>query len=783
VTRRRKLALGLLATTGTALLALLLCPKPALYGDVDFSTAIVDRHGRLMRLTLADDERYRLEHRLDDIAESAVTATLLYEDRHFRSHPGFNPGSLARAAWSTYVSRERVMGASTITMQLARLRFSLDTRSVAGKLRQILRAVQLERHYSKDDILEAYLNLAPYGGNVEGIGTAAQVYFDKPASDLTLAEALALAVVPQNPVARDPSTPAGAERMQAARGRLLEAWNEIHGDDAERNAQFALPLAVRTTRELPFEAPHLSLSLAADAPSGVLVSTIDLAVQTALEKHIGRYVDNRRSEGIQNASALLVDTRSMQVLASVGSAGFSNASIHGQVDGTTAKRSPGSTLKPFVYGLAMDRGVIHPGSLLKDAPTRFAAYTPENFDRGFMGPVSAEEALIYSRNVPAIQMLSEIGHDRFHQFLTDAGVRGLREADHYGLAMVLGGNELSMREVVTLYAMLANGGILKPLVTVQGDAPDSDNPRLLSREASFLVLDMLARTPRPDQLQRVGQLSVPGSGQGAGHAVAWKTGTSYAFRDAWTVGVTGPYVLAVWVGNFDGSANPAFVGSRAAAPLFFSIADALPASLPGELRARVPTPDLNLRRVEICSGTGDLPGRHCPKTEGAWFIPGVSPIRVSNVHRMVRIDNSSGLRACSFDPATTHTEVYEFWPSEILALYRQAGVSIQSPPKWSPECSLDVQASAGLAPTITSPSAQVAYHARLEPTDGSGIALLARTDSDVETLYWFVNDKFLAEVDRNEPYIWKPTAGEYRVLAVDDHGRSDARRLAVTAAR
>ncbi len=779
MTRRRKLALGLLATTGAALLAVLLCPKPSLYGNIDFSTAIVDRNGRLMRLTLADDERYRLEHRLDDIAESAVLATLLYEDRHFRSHPGFNPGSLTRAAWSTYVSRERVIGASTITMQLARLRFSLDTRSIAGKLRQILRAVQLERHYSKDDILEAYLNLAPYGGNIEGIGTAARVYFDKPASELTLAEALALAVVPQNPVARDPSTPAGANRMQAARGRLLEAWNKVHGDDAEREAQFALPLAVRTTRELPFEAPHLSLSLAADAASGVLTSTIDLDMQAALEKHVGRYVDNRRSRGIQNASALLVDTRSMHVLASVGSATFSDASIHGQVDGTTAKRSPGSTLKPFVYGLAMDRGVIHPGSLLKDAPTRFAAYTPENFDRGFMGPVSAEEALIYSRNVPAIQMLSEVGHDRFHQFLTDAGVSGLREADFYGLAMVLGGNELSMRELVTLYAMLANGGILKPLVTVQGDATDGVNPRLLSREASFLVLDMLAKTPRPDRLRSVGHSAE----QGAGRSVAWKTGTSYAFRDAWTVGVMGPYVLAVWVGNFDGSANPAFVGSRAAAPLFFSIADALTASLPEDAQVRVPAPDLNLQRVEICRGTGDLPGRYCPRTEGSWFIPGVSPIRVSNVHRMIRIDNSSGLRACSFDPATTHAAVYEFWPSEILALYRQAGVSIQSPPKWSPECSLDVQASAGLAPTITSPSARVTYHARLEPADGSGIALLARTDSDVETLYWFVNDKFLAEVDRNEPYIWKPTAGEYRVLAVDDHGRSDARRLAVAAAR
>ncbi|MEM8814267.1 MAG: penicillin-binding protein 1C [Pseudomonadota bacterium] len=776
MSRRRRLMAGTLAVSLAALLALVLSPKPALYAGVTFSTAVTDRNGRLMRLTLADDDRYRLRHNLGEIAGTAVDATLLYEDRHFRSHPGVNPAALLRAAWSTYISRDRVMGASTITMQLARLRFSLDTRSVGGKLKQITRALQLERHYSKDDILEAYLNLAPYGGNIEGIGTAAQIYFGKPATELTLTEALALAVIPQNPAARDPSTARGALNMSEARGRLLSAWAESHEVGADTYAQFALPLAVRSTRELPFRAPQFSQQLASTAAGhGTLVTSIDLDKQTLLERHVERYAEARQSQGIRNASAMLVDTRTMQVLASVGSADFFDDALQGQVDGTTARRSPGSTLKPFVYGLAMDRGIVHPGSLLKDAPTRFAAYTPENFDRGFMGPIKARDALMYSRNVPAIQLLSKVGHDSFHAFLSQAGVSGLQSADFYGLAAVLGGNELSMRELVAMYAMLANEGTLKPLVTVLDGATAAKGKRLLSREASFLTLDMLRQTPRPDRLSAVNAADTP--------AIAWKTGTSYAFRDAWTVGVFGPYVLAVWIGNFDGSGNPAFVGRSAAAPLFFNIADSLLQGRPGEKPAASPPPGLNVRKVDVCADTGDLPGRHCPRTEESWFIPGVSPIRVSNVHRAIRIDSTSGLRACSFDPGTTHEKVYAFWPSDILALYRKAGVSIVSPPAWSPECSIEVQSTAGLAPSITSPSSQLIYHTRMGQTGDDGIALLATTDSDVRKLFWFVNDRLVAEVERDEAFVWKPSAGEYRVLAVDDLGRSDARRLLVAVSR
>ena len=777
MTRRRLFVSTLAAILLLGAMAIAFCPRPELYGDVGFSVAVNDRNGRLLRLALASDDRYRLKLPLDQVAAPAIDATLLYEDKHYRHHPGVNPAALVRAAWSTYVARDRVVGGSTITMQLARLRFSLDSRTLGGKLMQVARAIQLERHYSKDEILEAYLNLAPYGGNIEGIGTASLIYFDKPASQLSVPEALALAVIPQNPARRNPQTSSGYSRMMSARARLLGVWKNRFPMADEGVAQFDLPLELRSAKALPFLAPHFSLVSLRKNPSfdHPLTTTLDWPMQESLERQLVHYVGLRDSVGISNAAAMLVDYRTMEVLAAVGSADFYDDRISGQVNGTQAKRSPGSTLKPFVYGLAIDAGLIHPMSLMKDAPKRFAAYTPENFDRGFMGPISAQDALIYSRNVPAIDLLARVGHDEFHEFLVDAGISGLRNPDHYGLAMILGGNELTMEELVGLYAMLANRGVLQPLKYMQGEHDSDDARALLSPEASFLVLDMLRKNPRPDAVSIDTAASrVP---------IAWKTGTSYAYRDAWTVGIVGPYVLAVWVGNFDGSSNPAFVGRQAAAPLFFSIADELASGLPQRFRNADPSADLNLRRVAMCASTGDLPGRHCPQTAESWFVPGVSPIKVSDVHRAIRVNNATGQRACDYDPNTSHEEVFEFWPSDILRVFRKAGIAVRRPPAWAAACALGLRAATGIAPQITSPSSRLTYYLRPNKIDDERLPLTAVTDADVQWLYWFVNDSFVAKVTRDEPMFWRPEVGNHDIFAVDDLGRSASTTLSVLVAQ
>lgn len=770
--KRWRLLRALAIAVAVSFVAYALIPKPSLTGDPSWSVAVTDRNGALLRLALADDERYRLATRLPDIAASARAATLLYEDRYFRRHPGVNPVALIRASWTTFIQGDRAMGASTITMQLVRLRDGLNTRTVSGKLRQIARAIQLERHFSKDEILEAYLNLAPYGGNIEGIGTAARVYFDKPAAELTLAESLALAVVAQNPVGRNPATPAGYREMLRARERLTAQWRARYEVSAVDQARLGLPLAVRPISALPFEAPHSVNDALRVAPPGTEVLALDRNLQKLLETEIETYTARLSAKGIRNASAMIVDTETREVLATVGSANFHSDALHGQVNGTRARRSPGSTLKPFLYGLALDQGIIHPASLLLDAPRRYAAYAPENFDRGFSGPIRARDALIYSRNVPAIELLTQVGHERFHAFLERGGVADQRSADYYGLAMILGGNELTMRELVALYAMLANGGQYQPLRDYLNQTDASEAPvALLSPEASFLVLDMLADNPRPDRLALIDQ---PATG------LPWKTGTSYGFRDAWSIGLVGHLAVAVWVGNFDGSANPAFVGREAAAPLFFAVADRL-RSERAEARVALPRPGraLNVKKVAICSATGELPGRYCPRTTPSWFIPGVSPIAVANVFRAIDIDTRSGLRVCNPDKATTEKNVFEFWPSEIQRLYQSAGIAIKKPPNWSAECKPSEHATLAGGPAIRSPTSGVDYVA----ADGSvSVQLAASADAEVAALYWFDGDRFLGEATPKTVLSWRASPGEHQLHVIDDLGRSATQSLRVVTA-
>ena len=760
--RRAAWALG--GAGVAALLVWAFIPKPDLYGEASFSSLVTDRHGRPLRLRPAADGRYRLFTPLEDVAGVLRDATLLYEDRHFFAHPGVSLPALARAAWTTYVQRSRPVGGSTITMQLARMRFGLYTRSPLGKLVQAARALQIERHYAKDEILEAYLNLAPYGGAVEGVGAASRVYFDKPASALTLGEALALAVIPQNPVARFPATAGGREALLQARERLLRRWRKQGG----RAQGVVLAPHFRSPARLPFRAPHFVRDHVPRTGAAEIRTTLDLGLQTLVEARVREHVRRHHREGIRNAAAMLVDHRNGEVLVLVGSANFFDEAIDGQVNGARARRSPGSTLKPLLYGLALDAGLIHPMTLLEDAPRRYAGFAPENFDRGFLGPVFARDALIHSRNVPAVDMLARLGVRRFRDWLEAAGVSRLRTADEYGLALVLGGGEVTMEELARLYAMLASGGVPRRIVSVP-DGPPSPlaSPRRLSAEASFLVLDALYDVPRPNP---------PTLPTDAARPVAWKTGTSFGFRDAWSVGVIGRFVLAVWVGNFDATANPAFVGRTAAAPLFFSIADSLPGVRGEGLRPR-PGPDLDVRRVAVCAPTGDLPGPHCPRKGWSWFIPGVSPIKVSTVHRAVPVDAATGLRSCRSGAQGVREEVFEFWPSDLEAVLRRAGIAIRRPPRWSPDCGMDTLSATGQPPRIHSPQSTVTYHAPGADAAATGqgdILFAATTEADTNRLFWFVNDRLVAEVARGEPYFWTPRPGRFTVRVVDDAGRAAA---------
>lgn len=752
-----------------------LWPHPPLSEGVPLSVAYYDRNGTLLRLTLANDDRYRLWTPLEEMSPLLTEGTLRYEDRWFYLHPGFNPYSLTRGFFVSYISGERLQGGSTITMQLARMRWHLNTRTLRGKTEQILRAVQLELSYSKHDILEAYLNYAPYGRNIESAGAASLVYFNKKPADLTLPEALTLAVLPQSPGYR--VTPGGADISQPlmqARNRLWQHWRQEHLDNENMAALFELPLMLRQPEQMPYIAPHLIEQIArqnrfsAEKPQTV-VTTLDVNLQRIAEKQVAAFIARRQQAGLHNAAVLLVDTRDMGVRALVGSADYYNTEIHGQVNGTNAKRSPGSALKPFIYALGLEQGVLHPLTILKDVPSTFGSYAPENFDLRFMGPLPATQALNYSRNIPAVDIAAKLSKPNLYQFLRLAGLSGMAGEKHYGLSLVLGGGEVTAQELAKLYAILANRGVLRPLRMTESEQPAAP-VRLLSEEAAFITLDMLGQHRRPGNTLAQKPMTLP---------VYWKTGTSWGFRDAWSSGITGPYVLVVWLGNFDGTGNSALIGAEAAAPLFFNIIDNIMAEYPALREPDFPLPE-NLRQVEVCLASGNLPTQWCQRRGKTWFIPGKSPIAVDTIYRPVATDKITGDVVCPpYDPAQVNIDIYEYWPSDLARVFALAGLPKKTPPSVA-HCKGGNSLIGGTPPQITSPLRNTTYTLRRTANQPSSLFFTATADNDSSVIYWFAGDAYLGNSTSRRPLEWKPeAAGRYRIRAVDDHGRADSRIIQV----
>ncbi len=760
----------LLCATGVVaviLIALRWWPQQSLPDWFPLSTAVWSADGELLRVTLASDDQYRLWTPLSDISPVAVEAFLVKEDRWFYWHPGVNPVSLARAGFETYRGAGH-QGGSTLTMQLARMMYHLNTRSVWGKVRQAGIAMWLERRYSKRELLEAYLNFVPFGGNIRGIGAASRIYLGKAPANVTLSEALTLAVIPQRPAIRAGRSVEEAN-VVSARARLGSAWRASHSVDDSILRQIDLPVILGGSFTLPYAAPHfVDAVLRSGVPRyGRIDTTLDSGLQRVVERQIQRYLTQYADRGIHNVAALVVDPRDMGIKAWVGSADYWSEAIDGQVNGVLAKRSPGSTLKPFVYALALDQGILHPRTMLRDAPTAFGPFTPENFDGRFAGPITAEEALIRSRNVPAVWVATQLRQPSLYQFLQNAGISRMKLESFYGLALALGGGEVTMEELARMYSMLANDGVLRP-VRFEPGTKHEEGVRLLSPQASFVTLDMLRHNPRPDD-----DGSIPVRVR---WPIAWKTGTSWGFRDAWSAGIVGPYVLTVWIGNFGGEGNPAFIGVDAAAPLFFRIADALNLARPNEEPLPL-VPPLGVEKVVVCAGTGDLPNVDCPRTEETWYLPGKSPIRVSQLHRVIAMDIHTGRPACPpYSANTTRFEVFEFWSSDMLKLFRESGLPRRAPPAL-PDCASTDSLE---APRISSPLRAVSY-ALHRSSSQDVITLEASVAADVRNVFWLDGSTLIGKQSVAEGAMaWRPAKdGIHLLRVIDDHGRAAERDVQV----
>jgi penicillin-binding protein 1C len=522
--------------------------------SVETSVEVLDRHGALLRAYTVADGRWRLAADPAQVDPLFLAMLVAYEDKRFYRHDGVDLMAVARAAGQALANGRVVSGASTLTMQVARLIEDGPTGTLPGKLRQLRLALALERRLTKPEILALYLDRAPYGGNTEGIRAAARAWFGKPPARLTPAEAALLVALPQSPETRRPDR--HPDRARIARDRVLakaQAAGVISPDTAAAARRAPVPTA---RAEMPRLAAHLADRLRADNPGAPLhLTTIDAELQARLEVLALRAVRDH-GEGALSIALIVADHQTGEILASVGSASYSAEARAGFVDMTTALRSPGSTLKPLIYALAFDDGLAHPQTMIDDRPMRFGAYAPQNFDGQYRGPVTVEEALQLSLNIPVVALTAEIGPARLMAALSRAGLRTrLPDNAAPGLAVALGGVGVSPEDLTALYAGIAAGGRAVPLRVTSGEPAGDSLQRIVSPEAAWAVSDILAGMPPPPNAAR--------------QRLAYKTGTSYGHRDTWAIGFDGRHVVTVWMGRPDGTPVPGAFGADMAAPVLF----------------------------------------------------------------------------------------------------------------------------------------------------------------------------------------------------------------------
>jgi penicillin-binding protein 1C len=610
----------LIVCTAAAVMADRMWPLPPAYADGAVVVAAAD--GTPLRNYPSRDGIWRYPVSPDQVSPLYLQTLLTYEDRWFRWHPGVNPIAMARAAWQWLVSGHIVSGGSTLTMQVARLidpaLAGRSSRTVGAKMRQALRAVQLEMHYSKDDILAIYLSRAPMGGIVQGAEMAARLWLGKSARDLSAGEAALLTALPQSPSLLRPDR--HPEKARAARDKVLDRmaqldrWSAAQVADAKMEPVMAPPL--RAHWLAPLAAQRLVRGAAATrhTTSGpVVASTIDAEIQARVEQLLIDRVDALPPK--VSMAALVMDNDSLAIRAYAGSADYSDNTRYAHVDMVSAVRSPGSTLKPFLYGMALEEGLIHSESLLLDVPMSFDGYAPGNFQADFSGPVSVAQALQRSLNVPAVDLLDRVGPAHFASVMLGAGVRLRMPAGAIpNLSLILGGGGTTLEELVGAYRALARDGVAgRPRLDPRQPLQES---RMISAGAAWIVRDILEGGGHPDR--PLHQTDT------AGRALAWKTGTSFGFRDAWAIGVTDHWTIGVWVGRPDGTPNPGFFGANVAAPLLRDIVaampdtPALPRPRPASVQAVVTCWPQGVRMDDVSAGS-------CPQQRLAWALNNTVP--------------------------------------------------------------------------------------------------------------------------------------------------------------
>lgn len=755
------------------------------------SSFLFDRNGRPLRAFLGTDEQWRVPVHLDEVSTHVVNAIVAVEDKRFFSHCGVDPIAILRATLSNLRGGRIVSGASTITMQVVGLSASRE-RTLGRKLRQAFRALQVDRAMTKERILELYLTYAPYGGNICGVEAAAQRYFGKSAAALTLDEATLLAGIPQSPARLRPDRfpKAALARRETVLARMLQ--DEIISPTEYERARARTPHV--GSHDAPVSAPHFT-DLVHDAYPRMtrIRTTLDLEVQQRAEALVADAVKAQASFGVTNGAAVVLNNETGEVLAMVGSADYAAIAIQGQVNGATSPRSPGSALKPLLYALAFSEGAALPETRLLDVPTYYGGYHPENFDHECQGLVSADKAMAWSLNIPAIELLQETGLTRAVNFMRSAGLATLdKPAGEYGLSLALGTCGVTLLDLAGAYAMLARGGdAIAPKLIIDGTrisraeenrrvsssvslrSPAAPRRLLAPPAAGFALRALADPTLRPPEEVALSLKEMEG--------IAWKTGTSSGFRDAWTIACTRTHTTAVWLGNFDGRPSPGVTGARAAAPAALTMAMWLQSHRETRDRLWPRLPD-GTTPITVCALTGSPSSPDCPTTRTALAIADTprfpAPCRV---HQRMSIDTASGEVLCPrcAEGHAAREEVFAVWPARVSQWFRDHQIEENAPPRHFAGCATR---SGLVAPRIVSPSNGDAFIVQPErPAEAQKIALRAVAPAAGLRLYWFLDGKLIQAVAPGTDAFLVLQPGSHRLRCADDLGRADEVAFNVTA--
>ena len=727
-----------------------------------YSTVVLDGRGELLHAFRAQDGQWRIRTDPERIPPALRAMLLEKEDRYFYSHLGVNPFSVARAFVQNIRSGSTVSGASTITMQVARM-LEPKERTVANKLVEVFRALQLEIKYSKDEILELYLSMVPLGGNIEGLASASLLYYGRPIERLNIAQLIDLILIPNDPNALRPDR--NGEALARRRLAFSERWSSRGLLSPQDMAIVREMPGTAGRHEAPQLAPHVSLRLKREYPSkDLLESTIDLRLQRTVEQLLSAHLRPWKAKGVRGSAVIVIENRSRSVVAYVGSEDFFDVTARGQVDGVQALRSPGSTLKPFLYALQMESGELTPKSVLLDTPYDAEGFYAENYDGTYSGLVYADDALRRSLNVPMIRMLRDAGLPAFTSFLRSLGFSSIEPQEPaLGLSMIVGGCGVTLEELTGAFAALPAGGVyVRPkLLKEPAQVPSR---RVFSESTAFMVAEILSGLDRPDLPNNFeSSLNLP--------KVAYKTGTSYGRRDAWSIGCSAEYTVGVWVGSPDNAGNPDLVGSKGAAPLLIEILNTI--SSP-HLKAILPVPH-DLRTRDLCARSGLLPGPLCDHRVSDFYSITRTARRTCPIDREMLVSPSGELHYCMscLGSHRYRTVAVRDYAPELLDFWARSGRAPEKTPPHNPDCP---RLFSGLGPKIVSPADDMTYYLTSEK---QRLALRASSGLDVSDHYWYIDDTYKGKRDAGETLFLSVPGGEHIVTCMDNKGRLSTVRIRV----